>query len=62
MREDFRQIFKNLHCSTGSPSDMFYFLTQFEQQSLTQKEEEMDMRVCKFLLEGQDCDLIFDLR
>ena len=41
---------------------MFYFLTQFEYRSLTQKEEEIDMRVCEILLEGQDSDLIFDLR
>ena len=40
--------------------NMFCSLTQFKDRSRTQKEEERDLRVCEFLLKGQDSDLIFD--
>ena len=63
MRKDFLDRYsKTCKVQPALLRSMFYFLTQFEYRSLTQKEEEIGMRVCEFLLEGQDSALIFDLR
>lgn len=63
MRKDF--IDKYSKCFDVQPAilrSMYQFLTSYEHRPITGEQEDIDYRVCKVLLEGQDSDLIFDLR
>ena len=63
MRKDFIDRYsKTCKVQPALLRSMFNLLTQFENRSLTDKEEEIDLPVCEFLLAGQGSDLIFDLR
>ncbi|XP_056009601.1 uncharacterized protein LOC130051588 [Ostrea edulis] len=42
--------------------NMYLYLTEFEYQANSANAAEIDERFMKFLLESEDCDLIFDLR
>lgn len=63
MRKDFIDRYKK--CPGMQPvilRNMFNFLTEFEHQSSTDREAEIDERLMRFLLESEDTNLIFDLR
>ena len=63
MRKDFIDRYsKSCKVQPALLRSMFNFLNPFEFRSETQEQEETDLRVCRFLLEGQDSDLIYDLR
>lgn len=63
MRKDFIDRYKK--CPGMQPvilRNMFNFMTEFEHQSSTDREAEIDERLMRFLLESEDTNLIFDLR
>lgn len=61
MQKEFIQKY-NRFASTAVLGNMYQFLTNLEYAPENHKEGQIDLRLCKYLLENEDTELIYDLR
>ncbi|KAH3822984.1 hypothetical protein DPMN_124778 [Dreissena polymorpha] len=62
MMKEFIDMYSKANVQSVVLRNMYHFLTDFEYTPHTEDQSEVDDRFMKFLVEAEDCELIYDLR